>query len=75
MVRLFLFRLGSLLGLFGLLVWEAFRSQNEDNFAGKLVDNHNKHLSKFFFIYYSDFLDQFIFISVQIILGSLQKLI
>lgn len=35
MVRLFLFRLGSLLGLFGLLVWEAFYRPNGDNFAGK----------------------------------------
>ena len=38
MVRLFLFRLGSLLGLFALLVWEAFYRPNGDNFAGK----HNK---------------------------------
>ena len=35
MVRLFLFRLGSLLGLFALLVWEAFYRPNGDNFAGK----------------------------------------
>lgn len=48
MVRLFLFRLGSLLGLFGLLVWEAFRSQNEDNFAGKRVDNHRFPRSVYF---------------------------
>lgn len=38
MVRLFLFRLGSLLGLFALLVWEAFYRPNGDNFAGK----HNR---------------------------------
>lgn len=35
MVRLFLFRLGSLLGLFGLLVWEAFYRPNGDSFTGK----------------------------------------
>jgi len=34
MVKLFLFRLGSLLSLLILLVWEAFYSQNEENYAG-----------------------------------------
>lgn len=34
MVKLFLFRLGSLLSLLILLVWEAFYNQNEANYAG-----------------------------------------
>ena len=34
MVKLFLFRLGSLLILFILLVWETFYRQNEENFTG-----------------------------------------
>lgn len=47
MVRLFLFRLGSLLGLFALLVWEAFYRPNGDNFAGK----HNRE-TKIIYKYY-----------------------
>ena len=59
MVRLFLFRLGSLLGLFALLVWEAFYRPNGDSFTGK----HNRKtkiiLESYVFIYHSGSPEQF----------------
>ena len=52
MVRLFLFRLGSLLGLFALLVWEAFYRPNGDNFAGK-QSRKTKILSHYYVLIYT----------------------
>lgn len=49
MVKLFLFRLGSLLGLFALLVWEAFYRPNGDSFAGK--QNRKTKIISFYYVF------------------------
>lgn len=75
MVRLFLFRLGSLLGLFALLVWEAFYRPNGDNFAGK-----DKEKTKITYQYYvlighpgsTKQFDQLIFTFLQEIISNVK---